>query len=73
MNTQECRTRIKIININNNEPELYLFSIKVNNSSRSCNNINDLYDKLCVPNVAKSINVKVFNLMSFSNQTNHIE
>ena len=70
MNNQECRTRTKIININNNEPQFYLFSIKVNNCSRSCNNINNLYAKLCVPNVVKSLNMKVFNLMSFNNQTN---
>ena len=31
MNNQECKTRTKIININNNEPVFYSFSIKVNN------------------------------------------
>ena len=73
MNNQECKTRTKIININNNEPVLYPFSIKVNKCSGSCNNINDPYAKLCVPDVFKDINVKVFNLMSWSNQTKHIE
>ena len=66
-NNQECKTRTKAININNNEPVFYPFSIKVNKCSGGCNNINDPYAKLCVPDVAKSINVKVFNLMSFSN------
>ena len=28
---------------------------------------------MCVPDVVKNINVKVSNLMSFSNQTRHIE
>ena len=28
---------------------------------------------MCVPGVVKNINVKVFNLMSWSNQTKHIE
>ena len=37
----------------------------------SCNNINDLYAKLCVPNVVENINVKVFNLMSITNETRH--
>ena len=73
MNNQECKTRTKIININNNEPVFYPFSIKVNKCSGSCNNINDPYTKLCVAHVAKNINVKVFNLMSFSNQTRHTE
>ena len=51
----------------------YPFGIKVNKCSGSCNNINDPYAKLCVPDVVKKINVKVFNLMSWSNQTKHIE
>ena len=29
MNNQECKTRTKIINTNNNEPAFYPFSIKV--------------------------------------------
>ena len=70
MNNQEFKTRTKKININNNEPLFYPFSIKVNKCSRSCNNINDPCAKLCVPDVVKNINVKVFNLMSFTNQTN---
>ena len=35
--------------------------------SESCNNINDPYAKLRVPDVVKNINVKVFNLISFTN------
>ena len=73
INNQKCKTRTKIININNNEPVFCPFCIEVNKCSGNCNYINDPYDKLCVPGVAKNINVKVFNLMSFSNQTKHIE
>ena len=69
MNNQECRTRRKIINISNNDPMFYLFSIKLNKYSGSCNNINDPYAKLCVLDTVENINVKVFNLMSLSNQT----
>ena len=73
MNNQECKTRTKIINISNNDPAFYAFSIKTNYCSGSCNNINGPYAKLCVPDVVKNINVKVFNLMSFTNQTKHTE
>ena len=59
--------------MNNIEPVFYTFSIKVYKCSRSCNNINDPYAKLCVPDVIKNINVKVFNLMLFTNQIKHIE
>ena len=51
----------------------YPFSIKVNKCSGNCNNINDPYAKLCVPNVIKNINVKVFNLISWKNQTKQIK
>ena len=73
MNNQECRTRAKTININNNEPAFYPFSIKINKCTGSCSNINDPYAKFCVPDVVKNINVKVFNLISWTNQTKHIE
>ena len=70
VNNQECKTRTKIININNNELVFCPFSIKVNTCSGSCNNINNPYAKLCVLDVVKNINVKVFNLMSWSNKQN---
>ena len=63
MNNQECKTRTKKIHIKNNKPVFYPFSIKVNKCSGSCNDINDPYAKLCVPDVAKNINVKAFSLM----------
>ena len=73
MNNQECKTRTKTININNSKPVCYPYSIKVYKCSGSCNNINNPYAKLCVPDVVETINVKVFNLMSWSNYTKHIE
>ena len=72
MNNQECKARPKIIDVNNNEPLCYPCSIKVNKCSGSCNNINDPYAKLCVPDIIKNINVKVFNLMSRINETRQI-
>ena len=35
--------------------------------------INNLYPKLCVHNVVKILNVRVFNLMSRTNETRHTE
>ena len=61
-NNQECKTRPEIININRNEPLFYPYSIKVNKCSGSCNNINDPYSKLCVPDVVKIMNVKLFRI-----------
>ena len=73
MNNHECKVRPEIINVNVDEPVFFLFSIKINKCSCSCYNINDLYAKLCVPDVVKSLNVKVFNLMSRTNETRYIE
>ena len=46
-----------------------LFSIKTSKCSGSCNNINNPYAKLYVPDAVKNLNVKVFNLMSRTNET----
>ena len=73
MNNQECKIRTKRIYININEAKFYPFSISVNKCSGSCNNINDPNAKLCVPEAFKNINVKVFNLMSRTHETRHIE
>ena len=73
MKNQECKVRPEIINVNSNEPAFYPFSIKTSKCSGSCNNINDPYAKICVPDVVKDLNVKVFNLMSRTNETRHIE
>ena len=73
MKNQEWRVRPEIINVNSNEPMFYPFSIKTSKRSGSCNNINNPYAKICVPDVIKDLNVKVFNLMSRTNETRHIK
>ena len=70
---QECKIREEVINVNTNNPVFYPFSLKVNKYSGNCNNISDPYARLCVPNVVKNINLKVFNLMSWRNQTKQIK
>ena len=73
MKNQECKLRPEFINVNSNEPVFYPFSIKTIKCSGSCNNINDPYAKICVPDAIKDLNVKVFNLMSRTNETRHIK
>ena len=72
MKNQQRKIRTKIIDINNNEPMFYPFSIKVNKCSGSCNNINNPYAKLYIPDIIKNMNVRVFNLMSRINETRYI-
>ena len=49
------------------------FSIETSKCSGSCNNINYSYANICVPDVVKNLNVKVFNLMPRTNETRFIE
>ena len=71
MTYQECKVRPEIVNVNSDEPIFYPFSTKTSKCGGSCNNINNLYAKMWVPVVVKNLNVKVFSLMSRTNETRH--
>ena len=71
INNQKCKIRSEIINVNTNKPMFHLYSITSNKCKGSCKTINDPYAKLCVPETIKNTNVKVFNLMSKTNETIH--
>ena len=73
INNHECKTRPQVINFNGDEPVFFPFTINTSKSSGSCNNITYPYAKICVPDLVKNLNVKVFNLMSRTNETNYIE
>ena len=72
ISNQECKVRPEIVNVNSNDPIFYPFSIITSKCSGSSNNINDPYAKFCVPDVVKNLIIKVFNLMSRTNETRHI-
>ena len=72
MNNQECKVRPETFNVNSDEPAFYLFSIKTSKCRGNGNNVIDPYAKMCVPDVIKNRNVKVFNLMSRTNETRHV-
>ena len=73
MKNQECKMRTEIINLNTNEPMFYPYSIKINRCKGSCKAINDPYAKICELDQIKDTNVKIFNLMSRTNETRHIK
>ena len=73
MNNQKCKARPEIINVKSNNPVFYPFSIKTSKCSGNCNSISDPYAKSCIPDVIKDLNVKVFNLMSKTNEIRHIK
>ena len=70
---QECKVRPENVDINSNNPIFYPFSIRINKCSGSCNNINNPYAKVCVPDVIKDLNVKVLNLISRTNETRFVK
>ena len=73
MNNEESKIRPQIVNVNGHDPVFFPFSIKTSKCCGSCNNINNPCAKLCVTDVVKSLNVKVFNLVSGMNETRRIE
>ena len=54
MKNQECKTRLQVIDVNSNNPIFYHFRIKISKCSDNCNNINDPYAKICVPDTIKN-------------------
>ena len=72
ISNQECKARPKIVNANSNYPICYPFSVKTRKYSSNCNNNNDPYANICVPDVVKDLSIKVFNLMSRTNETKNI-
>ena len=73
MNNQPCKARPEIVNVNTNYHIFYPFSIKTTKCSGNCNNINDPCARICAPDVVKDLNVKVFNLMSKTQETKNIK
>ena len=54
MNKLERKVSPQIVYFNSDEPLFYRCSIKTSKCSGDYNNINDLYAKLCVPDVVKT-------------------
>ena len=73
MNNQQCQKIPEVINVSRNSPVFYPFSIKTSKCSGNCNNINDPYAKVCVPDVVKGLNVKLFNIMSRTYEIKNIK
>ena len=67
MNNQPCKARPEMVNVSSNNPVFYPFRNKTSKCSGNCNNINDPCAKICIPDVAKDLNVKVFNVMNVKN------
>ena len=79
ISNQKCKIQLTLINLHPNEhsQELhYPFVVKLDRCSGSCNTLNDLSKKLCVPNKTDALNIHVFNMITGVNEpkilTKHI-
>ena len=71
---QKCMPRSKILAVNEGVGEalFYPYNVLVNKCSGSCNTIDDPMAKLCVPNIIKGINMKVYNFLMRLNETRNV-
>ena len=70
----ECMPRPKILDVNEGVGEalFYLHKVLVNKCSGSCNTLDDPMARLCVPNIIKNVNIKVYNFLMRLNETRNV-
>ena len=68
LRNRKCEIQYTFINLHPNEysQELhyYLFAIKLDRCLGSCKTLNDLSNKVCVPNKTEDLNMHVFNMIT---------
>ena len=77
---QKCMPRPKILDVNKvlkvlegvGEALFYPYNVRVNKCSGSCNTLDNPIEKLCVPNVIKGLNMKVYNFLTMLNETRNV-
>ena len=70
---QKCMIQPTLINLHPNEYNqdifYYPFSVKLDRCVGSCNALNDLSNKVCVPNKTGDLNLSVFNMITGINES----
>ena len=71
---RKCAPRPKILDINEGVGEalFYPHNVLVNKCSGSCNTLNDPMSRLCVPNIIKNVNMKVYYFLMRLNETRNV-
>ena len=73
LSNQKCTTQPTIINLHLNEYtqglHYYPFAVNLDRCVRSCNTLNGLYNKVCVPNKKEDLNLSVFNMIAGINES----
>ena len=73
LSNEKCMTQYTLINLHSNEysQEFHYnpFAVKLDRCVRSCNTLNDLSNKVCVPNKTEDLNLSLFNLITGINKS----
>ena len=71
---QNCMPRPKILNVNEGigEALFYPYNVLVNKCSGSCDTLDNLMSKICVPKIIKDVNMKVYNFLMRLNETRNV-
>ena len=70
---QKCMPRPKILDVNEGVGEALFYPyVLVNKCSESCDTLDNPMAKLCIPNIIKRINMKVYNFLMMLNETRHV-
>ena len=71
---KKCMPRSKILDVNEGigEALFYPYNVLVNKCSGNCNTPDDTMAKLCVPNIIKRVNMKVYNFLMRLNETRNV-
>ena len=75
LSNKNCMTQPTIINLHPNECSqefhYYLFAVKLDRCLGRCNTLNDLSNKVCVPNKTEDLNLSVFSMITRINESKH--
>ena len=71
---RKCMPRPKILDVNEGVGEVlfYPYNGQVNKCSGSCNTLDDPMARICVPNIIKNVNIKVYNFLIRLNETRNV-
>ena len=66
--------RPKILDVNEGVGEalFYPYNLLVNKCSGSCNRLDDPMARICVPNIIKNVNIKLYNFLMRLNETRNV-
>ena len=73
LSNKKCQIKNTLINLHPNEYSqefhYYPSAVKLSRCAGSCNTLNDLCNKVCVPNKTEDLNLSMFNMITGINES----